>query len=139
MPSPAIAIAMASMPLALLGVTYTTPAAASDRPGCATTNACIWADTMFKTSGSANARKDFVHWDGSFHNENYVGTTINAGDSASSAWNSGAQYTARFFIDTGCSGSSLDLVMGGSGVSSMGPNFNNKLSSGAFAPDVSAC
>jgi hypothetical protein len=114
-------------------------ASAYTRAGCSSGNGCVWEDSNFNTNGSTSARKDFSLWDGSFHNENYVGTAVNAGDSATSAWNSGTAQTVSFFIDTGCSGPQVNLVVNGSGVSTFGATFNNEISSGAFSGSIGSC
>lgn len=114
-------------------------AAGTTRAGCSSGNACVWADANWVTNGSTSGRKDFTTWDGSFHNENYVGTAINAGDSATSGWNSGTMQSVTFYLDAGCAGTPVTLAVNGSGVSTFGATFNNEISSGAFSAFISSC
>ena len=125
-----------SLGLIATGVAPANAAAAN----CPSGAACIWGDTLWKTSGKDGALISFQRYipDYSEVSHKYVGTTIGGNDTASSVKNNGNSEAVRFYEHAKKGGSVIQLPRGASdgnihdAIGDVNKVFHDRISSGYF-------
>lgn len=129
---------VATLTLAV-GMLFTFAAEANATPpgNCTSGYVCVWKDIGFSSNGSSQFSVRAYYYIPKLGSYSWPGGG-NAGDSASSEYNSGTGgEAAYFFNDSGCSGTWFSQSAG-NGWSNIG-SFNDKLSSMAFASQLQFC
>ena len=125
-----------SLGLVATGVAPANAAAAN----CPLGASCIWADTMWKTSGKDGALISFQRYIPDYMNvsHKYVGTNISGNDTASSVKNNGTSEAVRFYEHAMKGGAMIQLPRGASdgnihdAIGDVNKVFHDRISSGYF-------
>lgn len=109
------------------------PASADGLTDCPTSYVCVWDDANYNTDGNWLARVQLYYYIPVLGSHNYAGTTINANDSVSSAYNKANFESAAFFKNTYAGGSYFIFVAG-----QKDGDFSNGSPSGSFNDTLSS-
>jgi hypothetical protein len=100
--------------------------------GCPSTRFCVWKDNGYVTAGSTYNYFGFTSWSVDYSAHNYLNTSTNVNDTASSWENHGTTNYARVFKDSYYNGEFSGPKAPGSSTGDMVDSWNDTLSSACF-------
>jgi hypothetical protein len=130
-----IRVALCVAAIACAGIAAT--ASSAFATGCPSGRFCVWKDNGFVSAGSTYNYFGFELYSRDFSAHNYLGTSSNVNDSASSWQNAGNTNYARIFIDSYYNGQFSGPKQPGANQNDMTNGWNDETSSACFISGTS--